>query len=264
MPPGLLPLNLDWPHFLSAMVLVMVRLSGLMVFAPVFSSDAIPARIKTLFVLATAIVLAPVVSVLPMAHADLGVLPLLGELSVGLVFGLALSMLSEILLFAGQVLGFQFSFSLVNLLDPNSPVQTPLMGQLLTLLGTLLLIAAGLHRTLLLALVRSFSDAPVGAVFFDGHAGLALVNLMSGVFFAALQLAAPVLAATLLVEVTVAALGKISPQLPVMMISVPAKTLLGYIVLIGGLALWPRFLETRFSLLLDGAERLVRHAAVTR
>ena len=181
MQTGLLPQNPDWPRFLSALVLVMVRLSGLMVFAPFFSSDAIPARIKSLFVLATAVLLAPVVSALPLAHAKLSVLSVIGELSVGLIFGLGLSMLSEVLLFAGQVMGFQFSFSLVNLLDPNSPVQTPLMAQMLSLLGTLVLLASGLHRTILLAVMRSFRDAPVGAVFFDGHAGLALVRTIGAI-----------------------------------------------------------------------------------
>ena len=38
--------NPDWPRFLSAMVLVMVRISGLMIFAPIFSSAAIPPRVK--------------------------------------------------------------------------------------------------------------------------------------------------------------------------------------------------------------------------
>ncbi|HZD48283.1 MAG TPA: flagellar biosynthetic protein FliR [Silvibacterium sp.] len=264
MPTGLPQNNLDWARFLSAMVLVGVRLSGVMVFAPVFSSEAIPARVKAIFVLATAILLAPLVSALPSAHADLGVLSVAGELSIGLILGLSLSMLSEILLFAGQIFGFQFSFSLVNLLDPNSTVQTPLMGQLLTLLGTLVLVTAGLDRTILLAMVRSFRVAPVGGVFFEGDAGLSLVRLMSGVFLAALQLAAPVLAATLLAEVTIAVLGKISPQLPVMIVAVPAKTLVGYTALIGSLALWPRFIEARFAYFLDTAEQLIRHAAVTR
>ena len=264
MPAGYSRSALDWPHFLAAMVLVTVRLGGLMVFAPVLSSEAIPARIKAAFVLAISVLLAPLISALPSAHADLGVTAVLGELSVGLVLGLSLSLVSEMLLFAGQLLGFQFSFSVVNLLDPNSLVQTPLMGQLFTLMGTVILIAAGLHRTVLLALVRSFTSTPVGAVFFDGAAGLSLVRLMSGVFFAALQLAAPVLAATLLAEVTVAVLGKISPQLPVMMVAVPAKTLLGYTVLIGSLALWPAFIESRFSGLLDGAEQLIRRAVVAR
>ena len=44
-----------------------------------------------------------------------------------------------------------------------------------------------------------------------------------------------------------------------MIIAVPAKTILGYVVLIGSLALWPRFIEARFSQLLDGAEHVLRH-----
>ncbi|HTW44913.1 MAG TPA: flagellar biosynthetic protein FliR [Acidobacteriaceae bacterium] len=250
----------DWPHYLAAMVLVMVRVSGVMVFAPVFSSTAIPVRVKVVFVLAVSFLLAPVVSALPLAHADLDVVPVLGELGIGLLFGICLSLLNEILTFAGQILGFQFSFSLVNLLDPNSTIETPLLAQMFGLLGVLVLIGAGLDRTMLLAFMRSFRDVPVGSVVFDGRIGLPLVFAMSGVFFAALQLAAPVMAATLLVEVVTSVLGKLSPQLPVMMIAVPAKTMLGYVVLIGSLALWPEFIQTRFSFLLDAAEQLLRHA----
>ena len=62
-----------------------------------------------------------------------------------------------------------------------------------------------------------------------------------------MELAAPVLAATMLVEVAVALLGKLSPQLPVMNLTVPLKTLTGFALLTGSLALWPRFIEARFS-----------------
>jgi flagellar biosynthesis protein FliR len=251
----------EWPQFLVAMLLVAIRLSGLMVFAPVFSSDAIPARVKTLFVMATALVLAPVVTALPLAHAELSLSAIAGELGVGLFFGLGLSMLMEMLIFAGQLLGFQFSFSLVNLLDPNAPIQTPLLSQMFTLLGTLVLLGSGLYREMLLALLRSFHDAPVGAVWLGGHAALELVGAFNGVFFAAMQLAAPVVAATVLVEMAVAVLGKLSPQLPVMMVAIPAKTLVGYVVLIGSLALWPRFIESRFAVLLDHGEAMLRQAA---
>ena len=135
----------DFEQTLEAMTLVLVRVSGLMVFAPVFSSEAIPPRVKAAFVLAVSFLVAPVVAQFPRAHAELGLLAVLGELSVGLVFGLTLSLLFESLEFAGQVMGFQFSFSLVNLMDPNAPVQTPLMGQMFGLLGTLTLLGAGLR-----------------------------------------------------------------------------------------------------------------------
>ncbi len=244
------------------MVLVMIRLSGLMVFAPMFSSQAIPARVKAVFVLALSILLAPVVAALPDAHVSLGVLPVLGEVLAGMLFGLSLSLLNELLVFAGQVMGLQFSFSLVNLMDPNSQVQTPVLGQMFSLLGGMVLIAAGLDRVLIAAVIRSFALAPVGATLISGRTGLALIGMTGGVFIAALQLSAPVIAATVLVELSVALLAKLSPQLPVLAITVPAKTTLGYLGLLGSLALWPRFLEARFDALLDQAMSLLRQGVV--
>jgi flagellar biosynthesis protein FliR len=254
-------LPVSWVSYLAALVLVLIRISGLMVFAPVFSSQAIPARVKAVFCFLAALCVAPVVAGLPLAEAELGVRPILGEMAVGLVFGLSLSLLFEVLTFAGQLLGFAFSFSLVNLLDPYAPVQVPLMGQLFTLLGSLVVIGAGLDRTLLAALLRSFAAVPLGSFLLTGRTAMALVAMGSGIFLAALQLAAPVMAATLLVEFAVGLAARLSPQLPVLAVTVPAKTLLGFTVLIGSLALWPRFLEARFDGLLDAAELLLRRSA---
>ena len=114
----------DWPQYLTAAVLVMVRLSGLMVFCPVFSSPAIAPRIKVGFVFAMTILLAPAIATVPGARAVFDTRAILGELGVGLVFGLSLTLLNEALTFAGTLLGLQFSFSLVNLLDPNSMIET--------------------------------------------------------------------------------------------------------------------------------------------
>ena len=247
----------DWSTFLSAMVLAMIRVSGMVVFAPFFSSTALPVRAKAVFVLAVAFLLAPLVASLPNAHAEIGFAAILGELAVGLVYGLALAMLNEMLLFAGQIAGMQFSFSLVNLMDPSSPIETPLLGTLFQMAGTLVVISAGLDRILLASMMRSFRAAPLGSYAMTPATGLAMVQAASGVFAAALELAAPVLAATLLVEISTALMGKLSPQLPVMFLSVPMKQITGFVVLGGSLALWARFIEARFGGLLDMAERLV-------
>jgi flagellar biosynthetic protein FliR len=68
----------------------------------------------------------------------------------------------------------------------------------------------------------------------------------------------------MLVEISVALLGKLSPQLPVMNLTVPMKTLTGFALLAGSLALWPRFIEARFSGLLDMAERLIAVSATAK
>jgi flagellar biosynthesis protein FliR len=247
----------DWSTFLSAMTLALVRISGVVLFAPFFSSNALPARTKAVFVLAVAYLLAPVVASLPSARAEITFTAILGELAVGLVYGLSLTLLNEMLLFAGQIAGVQFSFSLVNLMDPSSPIETPLLGEIFQLMGTLVLLAAGLDRILLASLVRSFRAVPLGTYALAPATGLAIVRAAGGVFVAALELAAPVLAATMLVEIAVALMGRLSPQLPVMNLTVPMKTLTGFVVLSGSLALWPRFIEARFGGLLDMAERLL-------
>jgi flagellar biosynthetic protein FliR len=247
----------DWPAFLTALTLVLVRVSGILVFAPFFSSNALPIRTKAVFCGAVAYLLAPLAATLPSAHLSLGFSSLLGELAVGFVYGLTLSLLNEMLLFAGQVAGVQFSFSLVNLLDPASTIQTPLLGDLFQLMGTLVLLAAGLDRILLASLVRSFHAAPLGGFVLAPVTAPAIVRATGGVFFAAIELAAPVLASTLLVEIAVALLGKLSQNLPVMSLTVPLKTLTGFAILIGSLALWPRFIEARFAGLLDLAEHLI-------
>ncbi|MDR3751866.1 MAG: flagellar biosynthetic protein FliR [Terracidiphilus sp.] len=239
------------------MTLVLVRVSGMVAFAPFFSSTALPMRVKAVFVGVVAYLLAPLVAALPHAQAVLSFSALLGELSVGLVYGLILTLLNEMLMFAGQIAGMQFSFSLVNLMDPASSIQTPLLGELFQLMGTLVVLGAGLDRILLASMVRSFHAAPLGCYALAPSTALAIVRAASGIFLAAVELAAPVLAATMLLEVAVSLLGKLSPQLPVMNLTVPLKTLTGFVILSGSLALWPRFIEVRFASLLDLAERLI-------
>lgn len=247
----------DWTQFLSAMTLALVRVSGMVVFAPFFSAAALPVRVKAVFVGALAFLLAPLVAALPGAQVALSCTALLGELAVGLVYGLSLALVTEMLLFAGQIAGMQFSFSLVNLLDPASSIQTPLMGELFQLMGTLVIITAGLDRILIASVVRSFRAVPLGGFALGQPAALTIVRAAAGIFFAALELAAPVLASTMLVEIAVSLIGKLSPQLPVTMLTVPIKTLTGFALLAGSLALWPRFIEARFDGLLDMAERLI-------
>jgi flagellar biosynthesis protein FliR len=247
----------DWPHYLTAAMLVMVRLSGLMVFAPVFSSSAIAPRIKAGFLFAMTILLAPAIATVPGARAVLDMRAVLGELGVGLVFGLSLMLLNEALTFAGTLLGLQFSFSLVNLLDPNSMIETAVLGQMLGWLGVLVIIGSGLDRSLIAAVVRSFSVVPVGQAVMQAKTGIALAAMASGIFIAGLQLAAPVMAAALAVEVTIALVARLSPQLPAMVVSIPLKTMVSYLVLIGSLAVWPGWIERHFTALLDAAAKLL-------
>ena len=246
----------------AAGVLALIRVSVMVALSPFFNSRAFAARTKALLSAALCWLMVPILAGIAgasQAPIRLSVSGALGEAAVGAIYGLTLSLFSEMLLLAGQIVGLQFSFSLVNLLDPASEIQTPLMGDLFQMFGTLVLITAGLDRIVIASLVRSFRLVPPGSFPLKSISVVSetLVPAFSGSFLAALELAAPVLAATLLVEVSVALLGRLSPQLPVISLTVPLKTMAGFVVLIGSLAVWPRFMEARFGHWLDIAECLI-------
>ena len=240
-------------HYAASGVLVAIRLSGLMIFAPVFSSSAIAPRIKAGFIFALTILLAPVVGEVTGARAVIDAQSVMGELGVGLVFGLGLMVLTEMLMMAGTLLGMSFSFSLVNLLDPNTMIETPVLGQLLGWIGVLVIVGAGLDRVLLASLVRSFRVVPLGEAVLGARSGIVLAKMCSQIFLGGLQLAAPVMAAGLAVEMTISMVSRLAPMLPVQVIGIPLKTLTSYVVLIASLAIWPGWIEHHFTSLLDQA-----------
>jgi flagellar biosynthetic protein FliR len=254
----------EWERMGAAAMLGMVRVSGLMAFAPVFSSRAIPLRMKAVFTLVLGWLVAPLAmaSVLRLgAKLEWSATAVIGELMVGVVFGYTLSLMVEALNFAGAIAGLQMSYSLVNVLDPNSHIETPVLGNLFGFLGTLVVIASGLDRVMIAAFARSFVVVPPGMVVYEARTAAAMAAMSGGLFLAAVEMVTPLLAATLLVELTIALMSKLSPQLPVMAMTVPAKTLVGFVVMTGSLALWPRFLEGRFAALLDAAENMVGRMA---
>jgi flagellar biosynthetic protein FliR len=63
----------------------------------------------------------------------------------------------------------------------------------------------------------------------------------------------------MVVEITVALVSRMAPQLPAMVLGIPLKTLVSFGVLIGSLALWPGWIEGHFTALLDTAGKLIAH-----
>ena len=82
---------------------------------PVLLLDRAASRTKAVFVGAVAFLLAPLVAALPNAQAQISFSALMGELAVGLVYGLTLTLLNEMMLFAGQIVG-----AAIQLLDGQS------------------------------------------------------------------------------------------------------------------------------------------------
>src|ERR1039457_757331 len=110
---------------ISGVLTIGVRLSGLMLFAPFFGSLVIPARIKAILVIAMTFLLYPTVGHTIDFHL-MKEWPLLiiTEFLVGVGMGIATNLVFEAIQLSGQLLGMQMGYSLINLLDPQTQVDT--------------------------------------------------------------------------------------------------------------------------------------------
>ena len=146
---------------ISGALTIGVRLSGLMLFAPFFGSMVIPARIKAALVLALTLALYPAFGAQIGPHT-LVQWPLLifNEFLVGVGMGIATNVVFEAIELTGSVLGIQMGYSLVNILDPQTQVDTPVVAMFYQCIAMLLFLGMDVHLWLLRAVGNSFRYVP--------------------------------------------------------------------------------------------------------
>ena len=202
------------------------------------------------------VVATPAVLLTPVAWTRVA----LSEAVFGLALGLCIQFVFEGAQLAGQIGGFQFAFSLVNVIDPQSNVDTPVLSVFHQLLVLLLFLQLNVHHWMLRGLVKSFEYAPPGSLALAPLAAKELLHDAGAIWVAGVQLATPILLATVLIDVTVGFLSKAAPQMSAIFLSIPLKSLVGYGVLAVTLSMWPTFFEKEFAQALGWTERLLRVA----
>jgi flagellar biosynthetic protein FliR len=246
---------------IGSVLAVGLRVSGLMLFAPFFGSATIAPRIKIVLVIAITAVLYPVYStrLAPIAAAQWPMV-VASEMLVGIAIGLATTAVFEAAQLAGQILSVQMGYSLVNILDPNTQVENTVVAMLHQSIAMLLFLTLGVHRWVVRAVAHSFDYLPPGTATINPMLAKALLHEGAVVLQLGVQIAAPVLAATLLVDLVLGLLGKASPQMPLMLLGPAVKSALGVLVFGATIGFWPRLFERYFSESIVYAERLLHVA----
>jgi flagellar biosynthetic protein FliR len=246
---------------ISGLLTIGVRLTGLMLFAPFFGSVVIPSRVKALLVLALTLLLFPSlghsIATQPIARWPLIVFT---EFLIGVGMGVATNAVFEAVQLAGQVLGVQMGYSLVNILDPQTLVDTTVVSIFYQSIVMLLFLRMDVHYWLLRALCRSYLYLPPGSTHLSSLFTMAVITTVGQLFGLGVQLAAPVLSATLVADVVLGLLGKASPQLPLMVLGPAVKSLIGLVILIATLKYWPDLFRRLFMDAVTNGERILHMA----
>lgn len=239
------------PGGLEIALLVLVRVSALFVVAPVFSNQVLPVRFRVgLAVLVTLLIMPLALAGPRPTFADANALTLAvgRELAVGLVIGFVAMTFLHGVQFAGHLLGIQMGFGMSMLFDPNTKTQTSELSVMLTMLATMGLLAANAHHWMLAAVWRSFETVPLATFTPDGVLISRILKEVSGIFDTALTIMLPITGIILVIELALAILNRVIPQMNVFSLSMGVKVLLG----MGTLAATLPLIGGTFDILIDG------------
>ncbi|MES9935493.1 MAG: flagellar biosynthetic protein FliR [Sedimenticola sp.] len=219
--------------WLSAFIWPLVRISSMMVAAPVLSSRQVPYRFRIGLALILTWVLMPVIP--PVAQVDFfsteAFLMVLQQVLIGLVMGFILQMVFASLIFGGQVMAYSMGLGFASMMDPQNGVQVPVVSQFYLIMATILFLVLNGHLLLIEILAHSFHTFPVAVDGLSRNSFSEVVGWGSHMFSSGLLMALPVMAALLLFNLGLGIITRAAPQLHIFAVGFPLAMLIGFLLM---------------------------------
>lgn len=220
-------------NVLPAFFLILVRVGAFLASVPLFSYRNIPVSHK----IGSAVFLAWIMlSAMGAPEVSINggfIVDIMTEAIVGLSLGLLAALWMYAFQVAGGFIDLQMGFSIASVFDPQTGVQTPLMGKFLYYLAILLLFALDGHHLLLDGIFYSYKYVPLGATlhgFETGEAGRYAVTVVAGMFLIAFQMALPIVGTLFLVDVALGIMARTVPQMNIFVVGIPLKILVAFLL----------------------------------
>lgn len=243
-------------HLAPAM-LVVFRITGLMIFAPVLGARAVPVRIKIGLAVLIGLAIYPLLSETVLEPSTLrldlwALAPLMGmELMIGLVIGYVASLPLMALQTGGLIMGQQMGLGFARFFNPAIGDDADVVGQVLFFLALAAFLMIGGHEAMLIALLHSFEHVPLGAFVPDATLLDLILGFLLSAFELAIRVATPLLAIVFVESVAMGFLAKTVPQLNILSLGFPIRIMSGLAIIAIGLSVIDGLLMDELNFVAD-------------
>ncbi|MDD5210929.1 MAG: flagellar biosynthetic protein FliR [Sulfuricurvum sp.] len=233
---------MEWAQLFSegrtaAFILLFVRFSSLFMAVPIFSHANIPMSLKAAMAFFFTVVFFDSLPALQIPLDSLTMtVAILGEMLFGLAVGIILQLAYHVITFAGGQISFMMGFSLASAIDPQSGVSMPIVNQFLSLIALMILLAADLHHWIILLASASIATVPLGGFMVTPELFRYIMHGMMNMFVVGFMIAFPITALSMLADVIFGMLMKTMPQFNLLVIGMPIKIGVAFLVLMATLS----------------------------
>ena len=234
----------------NSFILIFVRMASMLFTIPFFGAKNVPKVFKIGLALFTSIILINIVRVDTSVMAG-NILSLAaaigGEFLIGFTIGLMARLIFTAVEMAGEIMGFQMGFSIVNVIDPQTSSQVPIIGQFQTILATLIFLSIHAHHFFLAAAAESFSIVQPLHFSLTGALMNGIVGAVGEMFVLAIRIGAPVIVALLVTNMVMAVISKTIPQMNILIVGFPLTISGGILIMALSLPLFGYLIQKTFE-----------------
>jgi flagellar biosynthetic protein FliR len=232
-----------------------IRLTAALALSPAFSAYGVPASVRVALTVAlaglTCAYRGPASDAAAwVANPALLLIPVLAELFIGAVMGLTVQVVLAALALAGRLMDVQIGFAIGSVFDPVSGASANILGSIAALLGVMLFVIGDAHLQLARLLSQSIDAFPLGR-WPPLNDPLQPLLAAGSMFALGLACAAPLVAALLLTDIAVGVASRNMPQINVLLLAMPIKIIVGYLVLTFAVRGWGPLVTQGFSRMTD-------------
>ena len=205
-----------------------VRISAVMMTAPIFSQRAVNVRVRIVTGFVLTWMIYPFIDIPQVDPFTAGAIyRLFNEITVGALMGVTLQIVSAAIIVSGHAVSSSMGLGMANMMDPNLG-NVPTLSQFLLIIGLLVFLSLGGHLVLISILVQSFTSIPVGSGLLNTNAIQGLLTWSSQIFIGAAIMVLPVMLGLLMINGCLGVISRASPSLNVFAVGFPALIPIGF------------------------------------
>ncbi|MBN4054151.1 flagellar biosynthetic protein FliR [Nitrospira defluvii] len=215
----------------GAFLFILARVAAFLFAIPLIGGIGVPGQIKALIVVSMAFVLFQMVQV-ETQPLNIGTLTvgLIGEVLIGFVISLGVRLVFGAVDIGASVVGMQMGFGAARLFDPITSQQSSLIGRFQGIVAMLIFLSVNGHYIIIKTMVQSFEFVPFFGFYPSKEMVGYMMQLAGKMFLLGVKIGIPVMVSLLMANVAIGILGRVVPQLNVLLFSFPITIMLGLVM----------------------------------
>lgn len=244
---------MEFDYNFTLLLLIFLRMSGCILFNPIFGRNNIPTTVKIALSLLLSLFTYPFVphQTLQINSVIVFTACAVKELMIGFLVGFIIQMIESVIIMAGEQMDMQIGMSMSKIYDPQSNISMPLSASLINAMFLLIFFLTNSHLTLIQIFVKLGTAVPYGDSLISTNIYQNIVATFGLMLIYSAKLCLPIIAVEMIAQMGIGIMMKAVPQIDIFTIEIQLKLIIGFAAILVLVPSFADFIEKLISVMFE-------------